>query len=144
MSTLSPTLSSPIEFRRPAASFTGLPLIAVTTSPALSPAFSAADSSITCETSAPWIWPSSMLAAMSGVSVCTLTPSTPRFTSPNLTSWFITVFIMLDGMAKPMPMLPPVRDRIALLMPTSWPDRSTSAPPELPGLIDASVWMKSS
>ena len=81
---------------------------------------------------------------MSGVRVCTLTPSTPRLTSPNFTSWFITVFIMFDGIAKPMPMLPPVRERMALLMPTSRPLRSTSAPPELPGLIDASVWMKSS
>jgi hypothetical protein len=43
-----------------------------------------------------------------------------------------------------MPMLPPVRERIAELMPTSLPFRFTSAPPELPGLIDASVWMKSS
>ena len=50
-----------------------------------------------------------MLCAMSGVSVCTLTPSTPRLTSPNLMSWSITVFIMFDGIAKPMPMLPPVR-----------------------------------
>ena len=51
---------------------------------------------------------------------------------------------MLTGMAKPMPMLPPERERMALLMPTSSPRRFTSAPPELPGLIDASVWMKSS
>ena len=33
-------------------------------------------------------------------------------------------------------------EKIAVLMPTSWPRRSTSAPPELPGLIAASVWMK--
>ena len=31
-----------------------------------------------------------------------------------------------------------------MLMPTSSPLRLTSAPPELPGLIAASVWMKSS
>ena len=85
-----------------------------------------------------------MLCAMSGVSVWMFTPSTPRLTSPYLMSWFMTIFIMFDGIAKPMPMLPPVRDRIAELMPTSWPLRFTSAPPELPGLIDASVWMKSS
>jgi hypothetical protein len=30
-----------------------------------------------------------------------------------------------------------------VLMPTSSPRVETSAPPELPGLIDASVWMKS-
>ncbi len=85
-----------------------------------------------------------MLFAMSGVSVWMFTPSTPRLTAPYLISWFITIFIMFDGIAKPMPMLPPVRERIAELMPTSSPLRLTSAPPELPGLIDASVWMKSS
>ena len=57
---------------------------------------------------------------------------------------FITTFIMLAGIAKPMPMLPPERDRIWLLMPISSPRRLISAPPELPGLIEASVWMKSS
>jgi hypothetical protein len=48
------------------------------------------------------------------------------------------------GMANPMPWLPPVRLRIAVLMPTSSPRMLTSAPPELPGLMAASVWMKSS
>ena len=51
---------------------------------------------------------------------------------------------MLTGMAKPMPMLPPELLKIAELMPISSPLRLTSAPPEFPGLIDASVWMKSS
>ena len=45
-------------------------------------------------------------------------------------------------MAKPMPTLPPDGVKIAVLIPTSSPLRLTSAPPELPGLIDASVWMK--
>jgi len=36
-------------------------------------------------------------------------------------------------------MLPPDCDRIAVLMPTSWPRRLISAPPELPGLMAASV-----
>ena len=48
------------------------------------------------------------------------------------------------GTAKPMPTFPPVRLMIAELMPTSSPCMFTSAPPELPGLIEASVWMKSS
>ena len=47
-------------------------------------------------------------------------------------------------MAKPMPMLPPERDRMLEGMPTSSPRMFTRAPPELPGLMDASVWMKSS
>ena len=50
---------------------------------------------------------------------------------------------MPAGIAKPMPMLPPLRLRMAEFMPTSLPSMLTSAPPELPGLMDASVWMKS-
>jgi len=37
--------------------------------------------------------------------------------------------------------LPPEGEKIMVLMPTSWPRRFTSAPPELPGLIEAPVWM---
>jgi hypothetical protein len=48
---------------------------------------------------------------------------------------------MLAGMAKPIPTEPPERVKIAVLMPTSWPCRLTSAPPEFPGLMAASVWM---
>jgi len=51
---------------------------------------------------------------------------------------------MFTGMAKPIPMLPPEPLKIAEFMPISSPPRLISAPPELPGLIDASVWMKSS
>ena len=45
-----------------------------------------------------------------------------------------TTRTMLAGMAKPMPFEPPEREKIAVLMPTSSPLRSTSAPPELPGI----------
>ena len=31
---------------------------------------------------------------------------------------------------------------MAVLMPIKWPWMSTNAPPELPGLMAASVWMK--
>ncbi|MCY1683116.1 hypothetical protein [Kocuria sp. SL71] len=50
-------------------------------------------------------------------------------------------------MAKPTPMLPapadssPEAEAIATLMPTTFPSTSTSAPPELPGLMEASVWI---
>ncbi len=54
---------------------------------------------------------------------------------------------MSDGIEKPTPIDPdwlelelPV-EAIATLMPMSLPSPSTSAPPELPGLIAASVWM---
>jgi hypothetical protein len=53
-----------------------------------------------------------------------------------------TTRTMAEGMAKPMPTLPPDFEKIAVLMPVSRPCMSTSAPPELPGLIAASVWMK--
>jgi hypothetical protein len=45
-------------------------------------------------------------------------------------------------MAKPIPLEPPVSEKIALLIPTSAPFMSTRAPPELPRLMAASVWMK--
>ena len=41
-----------------------------------------------------------------------------------------------------MPLLSPPRDKIAELIPTSAPLLSTSAPPEFPGFIEASVWIK--
>ena len=55
-----------------------------------------------------------------------------------------TVF---DGTAKPMPTLPcevPPAVAIWELMPITRPVSSSSGPPELPGLIGASVWMTSS
>ncbi len=48
-------------------------------------------------------------------------------------------FAMLTGMAKPMPTLPPAGAMMAVLMPINSPFRLTSAPPELPGLMEASV-----
>jgi hypothetical protein len=48
---------------------------------------------------------------------------------------------MLLGTANPIPSDPPLFEKIAVLMPTSRPSMATSAPPELPGLIAASVWM---
>lgn len=65
-------------------------------------------------------------------------------TSPWSISCFITDDTMAMGTAKPMPTLPPAGAMIAVLMPTSLPSVVTSAPPELPGLVEASVWMKSS
>ena len=53
------------------------------------------------------------------------------------------------GIAKPRPIEPPSFPdvapmlRIAVLMPITAPVESTSGPPELPGLIAASVWMAS-
>jgi hypothetical protein len=44
-------------------------------------------------------------------------------------------------MAKPSPSLPPLREMIEALIPMTSPSALTSAPPELPGLIAASVWI---
>ena len=56
----------------------------------------------------------------------------------------MTLRAMFAGIEKPIPMLPPEGERICELMPISSPWVLTSAPPELPWLIGASVWMKSS
>ena len=56
----------------------------------------------------------------------------------------ITGLARLDGMAKPMPTLPPLGEEIAVLMPITWPSRLKVGPPELPWLIGASIWRKSS
>ena len=46
---------------------------------------------------------------------------------------------MLIGIENPMPVL---SRAIAVLMPTTLPAASSSGPPELPGLIAASVWIR--
>ena len=79
---------------------------------------------------------------MSGVTLCSAAPSQGRCTLPPVNADWTTSRTMLDGMAKPMPCEPPLCEKIAVLMPTSRPSMSTSAPPELPGLMAASVWMK--
>ena len=48
------------------------------------------------------------------------------------------------GIAKPTPSYPPELVEMAVLMPITSPSRLTSGPPLLPGLMAASVWMKSS
>jgi hypothetical protein len=76
-----------------------------------------------------------------GVIVCTRAPISPRRTRPVFLICSNTVRTMLLGAAKPSPSLPPDCDRIRVLMPTSRPSMSTSGPPLLPGLMEASVWM---
>ena len=52
-------------------------------------------------------------------------------------------FTTLVGIAKPMPALASEGEKIAVLTPMRRPAESRSGPPELPGLIAASVWMTS-
>ena len=110
-------------------------------SPARSPALAAGDPAEMSVTSIP---DGVGRLAWRAVSAVRLSPSTPAQAVTNLPLLAPRRkdFTMLEGMAKPMPMLPPVREKMAVLTPTSLPSRSTSAPPELPGLIEASVWMK--
>ncbi len=44
------------------------------------------------------------------------------------------------AMAKPTPSFPPLWEKIASLMPITWPWPFTRGPPEFPGLMAASVW----
>ena len=61
--------------------------------------------------------------------------------SPPPSTERIRALTRFTGIAKPIPIEPPLRVKIAVLIPTSAPSRVTRAPPELPGLIAASVWM---
>src|SRR3954451_12320222 len=76
----------------------------------------------------------------------------PRTVRRALPVWMMSFAIRLAsliGIEKPRPMLPLLasaelesdRVRIAELTPTTWPEPSSSGPPELPGLIAASVWI---
>ena len=111
-------------------------------SPRFSPAAFSGLSGCRLTTSAPSgrAMPSEL--AISAVTSCSSTPSQGRLIAEPTSAEATTVFTMLAGMAKPMPMEPPDFEKIAVLMPTSSPAMLTSAPPELPGLMAASVWMK--
>jgi hypothetical protein len=112
-------------------------------SPLFKPARAAGLPGTTLATSAPPGRLSPKFSAISGVTSCSLAPSHGRLTVlPPVLAEATTTRTMFTGMAKPMPCEPPEREKIAVLMPASRPLRSTSAPPELPGLIAASVWMK--
>ena len=62
---------------------------------------------------------------------------------PPFSSCEITRLAVLIGTAKPMPTLPLPLPPVSIceLMPITWPCALSSGPPELPGLIGASVWM---
>ena len=60
-------------------------------------------------------------SAIGGVISCTSTPIQPRVTVPFLTIWSSTIFAVDTGMAKPMPIEPPEREKIAVLMPIRLP-----------------------
>mmetsp|Transcript_40207 Transcript_40207/g.99655 ORF Transcript_40207/g.99655 Transcript_40207/m.99655 type:complete len:208 (-) Transcript_40207:508-1131(-) len=95
----------------------------------------------TPSSSRPSRWPSCRVTWSSA----TWTPSVGRTTRPCRMSCVTTRRTVSTGMAKPMPTLPAILpaagEKIAVFTPISCPRESSSGPPELPGLIAASVWM---
>ena len=82
-----------------------------------------------------------------------LTPPLPALVeTPRYARWIvsprssrgITSRTVFDGTANPIPTLPPDCDAICELTPITLPVASSSGPPELPGLIGASVWITES
>ena len=118
-------------------SLTRLPATAAATSPAVRFDGCPGPPSLTAFARAPARGSSFMAAARSGVRFCTPTPSQGRCTLPVFRICSATRRARSDGTAKPMP-LP--RPTIIVLMPSTRPSRSQSGPPELPGLMLASVW----
>ena len=68
-----------------------------------------------------------------------LMPMYGRLSGWPATAWAMIGRAMSIGIAKPMPLL---FWAMAVLMPMTLPPASSSGPPELPGLIAASVWMR--
>ena len=120
------------------------PSYRITMSPCRKPASSAGLPDDTSPTSAPFVPEYSKESARPSVNGWIPTPRKPRTTRPSCIRLSVMFRTMLIGIANPTPWYPPLRVAIAVLMPITCPDRLTSGPPLLPGLIAASVWMKSS
>ena len=119
-----------------------MPSIETTRSPDFSPARAPGLPGVTLATSAPRGCATPSPSAISGVTAWKLAPTQGSRTGLPALAEFATTRTMFEGMAKPIPLESPVREKIAVLIPTRPPFMSISAPPELPGLIAASVWMK--
>src|SRR5581483_2460028 len=112
--------------------------MAVITSPLRSPATSAPDPAVTSATSAPDVALIPSPAAIEGVTVNIWTPRNGRLWAgvPCL-SWSMIGLAGDMAMENPMFWASPAT---AVLTPTTSPAAFTSGPPELPGLMAASVW----
>jgi len=60
------------------------------------------------------VLPSRIDSATGGVISCTSTPIQPRVTLPVFTIWSSTIRTVETGIAKPMPIEPPEREKIAV------------------------------
>ncbi len=56
-------------------------------------------------------------------------------------NWLIRFLAVSTGMANPIPILPPLSEKMKVLIPITSPRILISGPPELPGLMAASVWI---
>jgi hypothetical protein len=113
-------------------------------SPTLMPAAAAAPPAVTSRTLAPTTV--GFLTLVSSCTSLTEAPSRPCVAVPVSMISLAMRCARFDGMAKPTPMLPDCppelelpAEAMATLMPMTLPSESRSAPPELPGLIAASV-----
>ena len=119
---------------------TDLPSIPMTTSPRRNPAANKGLWGCSFVISVPSGRASPRLSARSGVTSCNSTPSQGRLITllPD-SAVCTTTSTMSEGIENPMPIEPPERENMAVLIPTSSPCMLTRAPPELPGLMAASV-----
>ena len=141
---LLPIGACPTRLRSWPLSMTSRPSNRTTTSPRLRPARSADPFICRSVTIAPFTSGRRKIFPSDGLTSCVDAPRNPLTTRPVLIKLCIAARAMLLGMAKPTPTLPPVGLAMAVLIPTSSPLILTSAPPEFPGLMGASVWIKSS
>src|SRR5215471_2122521 len=124
----------------------GLPLMVVITSPSCSPAWAEGPPGTTCWTYSPSGTPA-WAAAAGGIG----TVATPKYAWVTVPVAMISSEMVLarsTGIAKPSPMLPPLDspDDVGTVAPAdgtpmSWSEQLTMAPPLLPGLMGASVWI---
>src|SRR3954447_2510802 len=141
------TLSPGDAFRRAARRSSADAIVAspnlVTTSPAFRPAFSAGPPLTTSRMTAPWSTDSLYACAVSGSSVAGSMPMNAWRTWPvSISCWIVSVTVGA-GMAKPIDTALADGGMYATLIPMTLPSTPTTAPPELPGEIGASVWMRS-
>ncbi|OKI23154.1 hypothetical protein A6A25_35055 [Saccharothrix sp. CB00851] len=124
----------------PWASLTCLRATLSTRSPSRSPARSAGPPGTTCTSRTPARWPVRSATASGRGAGAPTTPRYARRTRPSTISVDrIRRVVLFIGIASPRPMPASV-----VLMPTTSPVEFASAPPELPGLSAASVWITSS
>ncbi len=118
--------------------------IATITSPVCRPASAAGDPDDTSTTLAPRrVTPSAVAVAS-----CMVTPRNACSAEPSLMSWSAMFVARFTGMANPSPIEPDCSplmplDIVAIddVMPMTWPCALNRGPPELPGLIAASIWI---